>query len=48
MPISKAMLLVAVILLLFAGLGEHPRILNDVELVPTGLAFGFASFLVGK
>jgi hypothetical protein len=48
MPISKALLLVAVILLLFAGLGEHPRILRDIDLVPAGLAFGFASFLIEK
>ena len=48
MPISKALLLVAVILFIFAALGEHPRILSDFELVPAGLAFGAASFLIEK
>ena len=48
MPISKFLLLVAVILFIFAGLGEHPKFLQDIELMPAGLAFGFAAFLVEK
>lgn len=48
MPISRALMLIAVILLVLAGLGEHPAILDDIELVPAGLAFGFASFLTEK
>jgi hypothetical protein len=48
MPISKVLLLIAVILFIFAALGEHPRLLADFELVPAGLAFGFGSFLVEK
>ena len=48
MPISKILVLVAVILFVFAALGEHPNILADIELVPAGLAFGFGSFLTDK
>jgi hypothetical protein len=48
MPISKVLLLIAVILFIFVALGEHPRLLEDFELVPAGLAFGFGSFLVEK
>jgi hypothetical protein len=48
MPISKALLLVAVILFLFAALGEHPKVLEDFELVPAGLAFAAASMVVEK
>jgi hypothetical protein len=48
MPISKILLLIAVILFIFAAVGEHPRVLSDFELVPAGLAFGFAAFLVEK
>jgi hypothetical protein len=48
MPISKALLLVAVILLIFAALGEHPKILEDIELTPAGLAFAFAAILIEK
>jgi hypothetical protein len=48
MVLDKLLLLVAVVLLVIAGLGEHPRILNDFQLVPLGLAFGFASLLVRR
>ena len=48
MPISKILTLIAVILFVLAGLGEHPRILEDIELVPAGLAFGFGAFLTNK
>jgi hypothetical protein len=48
MPISKILLLIAVIFFVFAALGEHPRILEDIELVPAGLAFGFGSFMTEK
>ena len=48
MPISKALLLVAVILFIFAALGEHPKLLSDFELVPAGLAFAFAAMLIEK
>ena len=48
MPISKILTLIAVILFVLAGLGEHPRILEDIELVPAGLAFGFGAFLTSS
>jgi hypothetical protein len=48
MPISKILLLISVIFFIFAALGEHPDLLKDFELVPTGLAFGFGAFLVEK
>jgi hypothetical protein len=47
-PLSKILLIVAVLLFAIAGLGEHPSILEDIELVPAGLAFGFGAFLVDK
>jgi len=40
---SKLLILVAVILEVLAALGVH---VGAVELVPLGLAFGFAGFLV--
>jgi hypothetical protein len=48
MPISKILTLIAVVLFVFAALGAHPDILEDVELVPAGLAFGFAAFFTDK
>ncbi len=48
MPISKILTLIAVVFFVFAALGEHPRILQDIELVPAGLAFGFLAFLTDK
>ncbi len=44
-PLSKLLLVLAVILFALAGLGEHPSLLEDIELVPAGLALGFAAML---
>jgi hypothetical protein len=48
MPFGKILTLIAVILFVFAALGSHPSILEDIELVPAGLAFGFGAFLTDK
>jgi hypothetical protein len=48
MPFGKILTLIAVIFFVFAALGENLDILEDIELVPAGLAFGFAAFLVDK
>jgi hypothetical protein len=48
MPFGKILTLIAVIFFVFAALGEHPNILEDIDLVPAGLAFGFGAFLTDK
>jgi hypothetical protein len=47
-PLPRLLLLVAVVLLAIAGLGEHPAVLEDIELVPAGLAFGFGALLADR
>ena len=39
--------LAAVVCLAVAAFGEHPHILQDIELVPAGLALGFAAIFFG-
>jgi hypothetical protein len=48
MPTSKLLTLIAVIFFVFAALGENLDILEDIELIPAGLAFGFGAFLIDK
>jgi len=48
MPFGKILTLIAVIFFVLAALGSHPSILEDIELVPAGLAFGFGGFLTDK
>jgi hypothetical protein len=48
LPTSKILALIAVIFFVFAAFGEHPSILEDVELIPAGLAFGFGALLTDK
>lgn len=48
MSASRLLALIAVILFAIAALGEHPRLLADIELVPAGLAFGFGAVLLGE
>ncbi|HXH22957.1 MAG TPA: hypothetical protein VNN10_13100 [Dehalococcoidia bacterium] len=48
MPFRKILLLIALVFFVFAALGEHPSIFEDIDLVPAGLAFGFGAFLADK
>ncbi len=48
MTIDRVFYLVAVVLFALAALGEHPSLLKDIELVPAGLALGFAALMLRK
>ena len=45
--ITRAFLVVAVVLFVLVGFEVEPKALDDVSLLGFGLAFGFAAFLVG-
>ncbi len=48
MTIDRVFYLLAVILFALAALGESPSFLDDIDLVPAGLAFGFAALLTTR
>ncbi len=48
MTLDRAFYLLAVVFFVLAAFGEHPSVLRDIELVPAGLAFGFAALLASR
>ena len=48
MPANRLLALAAVVLLALAALNEQPHILSDIQLLPAGLALGFAAIFFGQ